>query len=95
MTTLAQEFGFTTSQAAAVAAKGAELFEAGDHDGAAIIYSGLLAINPMDAGAHAALAAVLEAQGKRAEAAAELDVAIELDPSFAAWRAKYAGARKG
>lgn len=94
MTTLAQEFGFTAAQAAAVAAKGAELFEAGDHDGAATIYAGLLAINPLDAGMHAALATVLKAQGKLAEAEAELDAATKLEPSITAWRTKPAGVRK-
>lgn len=79
MCTLAQQFGFTQAQARLVAAAGFDLLEAGDLEGAAVIFEGLLAINPRDGSLHAALGAVREEQGRLAEAEAAYSRAIDLD----------------
>ena len=81
MTTLAQEFGFTADQAQAITAKAFDLLEAGDLDGAIVIFDGLLVLNPEDASIHAALGSVLHEQGKLAEAEAAYDTALQLDPN--------------
>ncbi len=79
MTTLAQEFGFTADQAQAITAKAFDLLEAGDLDGAIVIFDGLLVLNPNDAAIHAALGSVLHEQGKLTDAEAAYDTAIKLD----------------
>jgi Flp pilus assembly protein TadD len=79
MQTLAQEIGFTPDQAHAVISKGFELFEAGDLDGAALIFEGMLALNPLDAGLFGALGAVKRTQGKNDEALAAFHESLALD----------------
>ncbi len=81
MTTLAQDFGITSDQAQALTSKAFELLDAGDLDGAVIIFTGILVLNPYDAGVHAALGSVLHEQGKFGEAEASYDEAIRLDGS--------------
>lgn len=78
MTTLAQDFGFTADQAQALTEKAFELLDAGDLDGAVVIFTGILVLNPYDSGIHAALGSVLHEQGKFAEAEASYDEAIRL-----------------
>lgn len=80
MTTLAQEFGFTADQAQAVIAKGFELVEAGNLDGALAIFDGLLVLNERDGAVHAARGAVLQQMGRTREAEDAYNTAIELDP---------------
>jgi len=80
MTTLAQELGFTAAQARAIAEKGFEFAAAGDFEGALDIFNGLLVLNPEDGSMHAARGAVLQEQGQIAEAEADYDKAIALDP---------------
>jgi Flp pilus assembly protein TadD len=80
MTTLAQELGFTSAQAVAIADKGYDLAEAGDVDGALVIFEGLLVLNPGDGSLHAARGAVLHQQQRLSEAEACYDAALELDP---------------
>jgi tetratricopeptide (TPR) repeat protein len=79
MQTLAQEFGFTKDQAHAVISKGFDLFESGDLDGAAIIFEGMLALNPLDAGLFGALGSLRKMQGKNDEAFAAFNESISLD----------------
>jgi len=79
MTTLAQEFGFTRDQAQAITEQAFNLLDAGDLDGAATIFTGLLVLNPLDASIHAALGTVFHQQGRTAEARAAYDEAIKLD----------------
>jgi Flp pilus assembly protein TadD len=79
MTTLAQAFGFTRDQAQAITEQAFNLLDAGDLDGAATVFTGLLALNPLDAGIHAALGSVFHQQGRTAEAIASYDEALELD----------------
>lgn len=79
MTTLAQDFGITADQAQALTSKAFDLLDAGDLDGAVVIFTGILVLNPFDAGVHAALGAVLHEQGKLVEAEASYDEAIRLD----------------
>lgn len=79
MDTFAREFGFTREQQQAIAAKGFDLVESGDFDGAAIVFTGLLAIDPFDAPIHAALGAVLHEQGKLTEAEAAYDTALGIE----------------
>lgn len=81
MTTLAQDFGITSDQAQALTSKAFDLLDAGDLDGAVIIFTGILVLNPYDAGVHAALGSVLHEQGKFAEAEVSYDEAIRLDGS--------------
>lgn len=78
MTTLAQDFGFTSDQAQALTEKAFELLDAGDLDGAVVIFTGILVLNPYDSGIHAALGSVLHEQGKLTEAEASYDEAIRL-----------------
>ncbi len=79
MTTLAQEFGFTADQVQAISSQGFDLIDAGDLGGAAIVFNGLLALNPNDSGVQAALGSVFHEQGKLSEALAAYDTAISLD----------------
>lgn len=79
MTTLAQDFGITADQAQALTSKAFDLLDAGDLDGAVIIFTGILVLNPFDAGVYAALGSVLHEQGKLTEAEAAYDEAIRLD----------------
>lgn len=79
MTTLAQDFGITADQAQALTAKAFDLLDAGDLDGAVTVFTGILVLNPYDAGVHAALGAVLHEQGKLVEAESAYDEAIRLD----------------
>lgn len=79
MTTLAQEFGFTADQAEAITSKAFDLLESGEFDGAAVIFEGLLVLNPLDAGVHAALGTVRHEQGKLGDAEAAYSEALRLD----------------
>lgn len=79
MLTLAQEFGFTADQAQAITSQAFDLLEAGDLDGAAVIFNGLLVLNPNDAGVQAALGSIFHQQGKLPEARAAYDTALRLD----------------
>ena len=79
MTTLAQHIGMTSEQTEAVFAQAFDLLEAGDLDGSAVIFNGLLVLDPTDPGVHAALGSVLHEQGKLAEAEASYDAALALD----------------
>jgi protein O-GlcNAc transferase len=79
MTTLAQFIGITSSQAQAISGRGFDLLEAGDLDGAAVVFNGLLVLNPHDAGVQAALGSVFHEQGKLAEALAAYATALGLD----------------
>ncbi|MBL8916612.1 MAG: tetratricopeptide repeat protein [Archangium sp.] len=79
METLAQEFGFTPDQLEALRSKAFDLVDAGDHDGAVVVFHGLLAIDPNEAANHAALGSVLQELGKIDEAVASYDEAIKLE----------------
>lgn len=80
MTTLAQQFGFTADQARAVAEKGFDLVDAGDFEGALVIFDGLLVLNPEDGSMHAARGSVFHQKGDLKAAEAAYDKAIEIDP---------------
>ena len=79
MDNFASEFGFTNDQLHAVAAKGFDLVEAGDLDGAATIFHGLVALSPTSGRFHAALGSVLQVQGQLSDAEASYNVALALD----------------
>lgn len=79
MTTIAQQIGFTADQAQAITSQAFDLLEAGDLDGAAVIFNGLLVLNPNDAGVQAALGSIFHQQGKLTEARAAYDTALRLD----------------
>ena len=79
MTTLAQYIGITASQARAITSRGFDLIDAGDLEGAADVFKGLLALDSNDARIQAALGAVFHQQGKLPEAMAAYDVALSLD----------------
>ena len=83
MTTLAQYIGFTTDQQQAITSQAFDLLEAGELDGAVVIFNGLLVLNPFDAAIHAALGSVFHEQGKLTEALAAYDTAISIDGNTA------------
>ena len=79
MTTLAQDIGFSRSQTQAIVSKAFDLLEAGELDGAVDIFTGLITLDPNDAGIQAARGSVFHQQGKLSEALAAYDTAIKLD----------------
>ena len=79
MTTLAQYIGITSDQLREITSQAFDLLEAGDLDGAAAVFIGLLALNPKDAGVQAALGSVFHEQGKLSEALAAYDTALTID----------------
>lgn len=78
MTTPAEDFGVTREQALAIAAKGFDLLESGDAEGARVVFSGLVFLNPADATAHAALGTALYELGRYEEAEAAYELALTL-----------------
>ncbi|MBJ6765487.1 hypothetical protein JGU66_32440 [Myxococcaceae bacterium JPH2] len=76
--TLAQLQGITAEQARAVARVGCELSEAGRLEEARIVFQGLVATNPRDASAHAALGTVLQRMGRGDDALAAYNAALRL-----------------
>lgn len=78
MTTLARELGFSSDQLQEITEKAFDLVEAGDLDGAVVIFNGLLTLNPTDAAIQAALGSVFHQQGKLSEARDAYDLAIAL-----------------
>ena len=77
--TFAQEFGFTSHQLQALTSQAFDLIDAGDLDGAIVVFDGLLVLNPDDARIQAALGSVFHQQGKLSEARAAYDTALSLD----------------
>jgi Flp pilus assembly protein TadD len=78
--TLAELQGVTYEQARAIGQVGCELSAAGRLEEARILFKGLVAMNPKDAGTHAALGTVLQRLGQSAEALAAYDAALALHP---------------
>lgn len=81
--TWAEVEGMTQSQAASIAEKACELSAAGNHDGAFVILDGLVAMNPKDSAAWAALGTVEQKREKFDAAKKAYDAAIALDPKSA------------
>jgi|APLak6261666879_1056058.scaffolds.fasta_scaffold02847_2 Flp pilus assembly protein TadD len=79
MHTLAQELGFPRERIRFILDKAFDLLEAGDLDGALVLFNGLLALDPGDASIHAAFGSVLHEQGKLTDAETAYDTAIKLD----------------
>ncbi len=79
MLTPAQEFGFTSDQIQAITSQGFDLVDAGDLDGAVVVFNGLTVLSPHDARLQAALGSVLHQQGKLSEALAAYDSALTMD----------------
>lgn len=79
MDTLANEFGFSSDQLQALASQAFDLLESGDLEGASVVFTGLVALDPTDAGIQAALGAVFHQQGKVGDAMSAYDAAIKLD----------------
>ena len=77
--TFAQEFGFTSDQLQSLTSQAFDLIDAGDLDGAIVVFDGLLVLDPDDARIQAALGAVFHQQGKLSEARAAYDTALSLD----------------
>lgn len=78
--TLAELQGVTSGEARAIAQAGCELAAAGRLEEARILFKGLVATNPKDAGAHAALGTVYQRLGRGEEARASYDAALALSP---------------
>jgi Flp pilus assembly protein TadD len=79
MATLADELGFPRERMRFILDKAFDLLEAGDLDGALVLFNGLLALDPTDASIHAAFGSVLHEQGKFTDAETAYDTAIKLD----------------
>lgn len=79
MTTLAQFGGFTADQLDAISTQAFDLLGAGDLDGAATLFRGLLALDPNDSMSHAALGTVLHEQGALFDAERHYSQAVDLD----------------
>jgi Flp pilus assembly protein TadD len=76
--TWAEVEGITYDEARGIAQTGCELAAAGRLKEAQTIFEGLIAINPRDTSAHAALGTVHQRLGKPQEARASFDRALEL-----------------
>lgn len=79
--TWAEVEGMTAAQAGKIAQIGCELAARGRLNDARIIFEGLVAGNPKDTAAQAALGAVYERLGRRQEALECFDTAIEVCPA--------------
>ena len=77
--TIAQEFGFTGDQMQSMVSQAFDLIDADEFGGAVDVFTGLLALNPGDAGIQAALGSVFHQQGKVEDAMSAYDAAIKLD----------------
>ncbi len=78
--TWAEVEGMTFAQAQAIAKVGCDLAEAGRLEEARILFEGLVAGNPKDAAAHAALGSVYQRLGRTEDALTEYSAALERDP---------------
>jgi Flp pilus assembly protein TadD len=77
--TWAEIGGITFERAQQIAQVGCDFASAGQFDEARQIFEGLVAVNPKDAAAHAALGTVYQQLGRTSEALAEYDAAIAID----------------
>ena len=77
--TLAELEGMTFDRAQQIAQIGCDFAAAGQLDEARQIFEGLVAMNPKDAAAHAALGTVYQRLARTDEAIAEFDAALGLD----------------
>ncbi|MCE9667328.1 tetratricopeptide repeat protein [Myxococcus stipitatus] len=78
--TWAEVEGMTFEEAKAIAQVGCDLAAAGRLEEARILFEGLVAGNPRDAGARAALGTVYQKLGRLEEAIAEYSAALARDP---------------
>jgi Flp pilus assembly protein TadD len=78
--TWAEVEGMTFEEAKAIAQVGCDLAAAGRLDDARVIFEGLVAGNPHDSGAHAALGTVYQKLGRTPDAITEYTAALESDP---------------
>lgn len=79
-TTWAEVSGLTFAEAKAIAQIGCDLAAAGRLDEARIVFEGLVAMNPKDSAAHAALGTVYQKLGRIADAVTEYSTSIGGDP---------------
>lgn len=78
--TLAQATGITAEQAEVIATMGCDLASSGQLNDARVVFEGLVALNPLDASAHAALGTIYQKLGRLDEARASYDACIKLHP---------------
>ncbi len=78
--TWAEVEGMTFEEAKAIAQVGCDLAASGRLDDARIIFEGLVAANPKDSAARAALGTVYQKLGRTPDAITEYTAAIETDP---------------
>lgn len=78
--TLAEITGMTSKDAAELARRGEALADDGNLESARVIFEGLVACNPRDVGAQAALGTLYEKLGRRQLAMDCFDAALALDP---------------
>jgi Flp pilus assembly protein TadD len=77
--TWAEVEGMTFEEAKAIAAVGCDLAAAGRLDDARVVFEGLVAGNPMDSSARAALGTVYQKLGRTEEAITEYGLALDTD----------------
>jgi Flp pilus assembly protein TadD len=77
--TWAQVEGFTSKQAGDFAKAGYDLARRGQYKKAAVIFEGLIAMNPYDHASRAALGAVYQRLGRVADAVREYDQAVAIN----------------
>lgn len=78
--TWAQVEGMTAQEALDIAQIGCDLSAAGRLEEAAVVFEGLVELNPLDAAARAALGTVYQRQERAAEALEAYDAALKVDP---------------
>jgi Flp pilus assembly protein TadD len=78
--TWAEVEGWTWEDAKAIAKVGCDLAADGRLNEALVIFQGMVAINPRDAGAHAALGTVFQKLDDKAKALAAYEAALAVDP---------------
>lgn len=83
MNDFASEFGFTSEQLDALSTRAFDLAGVGDHEGAAVILQGLIALVPDEPSYHSSLGVLLQQQGQLVEAEAAYDAAIAIWPKAA------------
>lgn len=81
--TLAEVTGMTHEEALRIAREGEALARAGRLEEARVLFEGLVACNPRDAGGHAALGTIYEKLGRRQLAWDAFDRALALVPGHA------------
>lgn len=77
---LAQDIGLQFDEIRAIAQAGCDLAKIGDHDGARVVFEGMVELNPNDASAWAALGTVYQKLGRPEDAERAYREALRFNP---------------